>query len=528
MPDEWSQYAEKSQPDEWDQYAEKAEPKPGWLDRTNSAITDTLAPNPQNYSSLARTNAIEVPKTLGREVYEGGKTIAGMIPGLYHSIVDKPTAEEAGAFGGDRLKTIAGRVTGITPAVQAGITYADPKTRPTLDQALSVLPEAIGQGAGTVVAGKLAEVAAPKVVAAAKNVPAITKTAIAPAVRSAGKFIEAATTPEIVGRTVGGTAGGLVGSATKIPHAGVIGAGVGEELGGAVGRNIGSKPIITAPRMRVYGYGEPAPGLRAVPEGPAAPEWLKSESPKTAPIERDATRQNVPYAGEEEVAPISETPKPNTNAIAYRARDVGEQGVPYRPESHAQATRFKTQAEGYMEGRQDIHGGKRQEVVGIDLSQAPGFSVPKNNSNWIKFHGEVPESAVSQVGAGKPAITVDDVAGQVEKGLGGFEPQRGKPIYPQTPPTGEAAPKVELPSDFTPSKDSSWVSGYKYIPEENELEFITDKGTHHVLGDVRPEQHAELKTAKSVGAAINKIRKTSPDVAKYINGKRVSVKPAER
>jgi hypothetical protein len=135
----------------------------------DEAVTNTLAPNPQNYESLGKTNAIEVPKTLGREVYEGGKSILGMIPGAYHTVADAPTDNETAAFGNDHVKRIASRALGLTPIVEAGITYADPNTRPSVDQALSVLPEAIGQGAGAVVGGKIAEVAAPRVVAGAKK-----------------------------------------------------------------------------------------------------------------------------------------------------------------------------------------------------------------------------------------------------------------------------------------------------------------------------------------------------------------------
>lgn len=135
----------------------------------DNAVTEALTPNPQNYGSVAKTNAIEAPKTLGREVYEGGKTILGMIPGAYHAVADEPTPEEAAVYGGDRAKIVLGRASGLTPAVEAGIIYADPKTRPTFDQAMSVLPEALGQGAGTVLGAKIGEVGAPKVVAAAKG-----------------------------------------------------------------------------------------------------------------------------------------------------------------------------------------------------------------------------------------------------------------------------------------------------------------------------------------------------------------------
>lgn len=81
---------------------------------------------------------------------------------------------------------------------------------------------------------------------------------------------------------------------------------------------------------------------------------------------------------------------------AFRSRDVGEQGIPYRPESPAQATASEPEAQNFMEGRESTTG-KPQEVVGVDLSKAPGFSVAPgpNNANWFKFHGDVPEEAVT-------------------------------------------------------------------------------------------------------------------------------------
>src|ERR1035438_7581217 len=57
--------------------------QPSTLEKADKAITNTLETNPENLKSLARTNLIEVPKTLGREVYSGIKTIAGMPSAIY-------------------------------------------------------------------------------------------------------------------------------------------------------------------------------------------------------------------------------------------------------------------------------------------------------------------------------------------------------------------------------------------------------------------------------------------------------------
>jgi hypothetical protein len=141
--------------------ATTAPPKRGMIDKADEAITSTLAPNPQNYSSALKTNAIEVPKTLGREVYSGAKSILGAPGAIYHAIADKPTPEETG-LSPEQLPIYR---MGIKPVANAIQDYSSGKVTP--DEALENAPEAIGQGAGTVVGGKIAETIAPKAIGAA-------------------------------------------------------------------------------------------------------------------------------------------------------------------------------------------------------------------------------------------------------------------------------------------------------------------------------------------------------------------------
>jgi hypothetical protein len=322
---DWQDYAPAQSAESWQDYkpaAPKLAPqaKPGILERTDTAIQDYLAPSPENMTGsrakvlsalgvLAPMADPETRKTLGREVYSGGKTIIGMVPGIYHAIVDPATEDEKTKYAGlektnnkapgtetsgaKRIGLVMSRLLGVNAAEDAAHAYFDPKTRPTFDQAMSVLPEALGQGAGTVVGAKGAEIIAPRALNAAQPV-------IAPAVRTAGKIIEAASTPEIAGRAVGGTTGAFVGRATTIPHAGILGAGIGEEIGGAIGRNIGSEPLLPTPGMQVYGYGRPAPGLRAIPEGPdflRGRETLFGDNvitkPETSGVQIDTSPKNV-------------------------------------------------------------------------------------------------------------------------------------------------------------------------------------------------------------------------------------------
>jgi hypothetical protein len=155
--------------------------QPSVFEKTDRAITSTLETNPENLKNLARTNLIEVPKTLGREIYSGIKTIGSMPGGIYHAFADEPTQEEreknaqfekenGEALGTETsgLKRIGlgiERMTGVPAAEEAVKTYANPKTRPSYEQVLNVAPEAIGQGAGVVTAAEVA----PKIVRGVKE-----------------------------------------------------------------------------------------------------------------------------------------------------------------------------------------------------------------------------------------------------------------------------------------------------------------------------------------------------------------------
>jgi hypothetical protein len=151
-----------------DTYAE-----PGLLDRADKAITDTLEANPKNLQSATRTNLIEVPKTLGREVYSGAKTALGIIPGVYHALADEATPEERAQYAdsekeqgeapgtetsgfkriGLGLERLVRDVT--DPTVEAAKDYA--RGRVGYQDILENAPEALGQGAGTVLGAKLLE-----------------------------------------------------------------------------------------------------------------------------------------------------------------------------------------------------------------------------------------------------------------------------------------------------------------------------------------------------------------------------------
>jgi hypothetical protein len=76
---------------------------------------------------------------------------------LYHAATDPLTDEEQQEFQGHTRipgEVTLERLTGAGSAVRAGRAYVDPQTRPTLKQAMSVAPEALGQGVGNLAAGE--------------------------------------------------------------------------------------------------------------------------------------------------------------------------------------------------------------------------------------------------------------------------------------------------------------------------------------------------------------------------------------
>jgi len=108
--------------------------------------------------------------------------------------------------------------------------------------------------------------------------------------------------------------------------------------------------------------------------------------------ERVPVKASMAKAGlEEENAPTSAKP------LAFRSRNLGEEGVPYHPESHAQATMSAEEAHNRIRpSKEDAFG--PQEVVGVDLGKVPGFSTKAGprGADWVKFHGDVPEAAISR------------------------------------------------------------------------------------------------------------------------------------
>jgi len=108
-----------------------------------------------------------------------------------------------------------------------------------------------------------------------------------------------------------------------------------------------------------------------------------SEGAPEAPI---AAPESQPAAPEPAVAP------PAGN-FAYRVRDVGEQGIPVYPDSHAQATKDLNEPRAYGPARAGTLD-RPQEIVKVDLDKAgiPYDEMPgPNGAPWIRFREPVPE-----------------------------------------------------------------------------------------------------------------------------------------
>jgi hypothetical protein len=181
----------------------------------------------------------------------------------------------------------------------------------------------------------------------------------------------------------------------------------------------------------------------------------------------DATSENKPFAGgldeytgPAKAKPAQDIPSPSQTAQArvYRSRSIGEEGIPYRPAGHAQATASQAEAESMMPGREDIEG-QPQELISTDLSQAPGFSARPgpNGPNWFKFHGEVPESAVTRI-ARPGEVTARPIAA---------EPSEAPPTAaPATAaPAGTADPLLNRLREHAASIQEQ---GAPQVPGENE------------------------------------------------------------
>jgi hypothetical protein len=105
-----------------------------------------------------------------------------------------------------------------------------------------------------------------------------------------------------------------------------------------------------------------------------------------------------------------------------------------------------------------------------------------------------------------------DLEKALNDALGGKPLQKGVSLKNQNQ-TATAAPAANLPEGFTPVK-SSVLRGYKYDPETQQFDSITNDGRHYVHGDVSPEQFKAFEDADSKGKAWPILRGNATPIAK--------------
>lgn len=111
------------------------------------------------------------------------------------------------------------------------------------------------------------------------------------------------------------------------------------------------------------------------------------------------------------------------------------------------------------------------------------------------------------------AIKPKDVQSQLETSLGA------------SPPLKSNVP-LRLQMQNAP-QPSSVVRSFQYDPDARELTVETNAGQTYVHGEVTPEEAQGFANAPSKGKAWNQIRSNHVQVAKIVNGKRVSTIPVK-
>lgn len=134
----------------------------------------------------------------------------------------------------------------------------------------------------------------------------------------------------------------------------------------------------------------------------SSPDQLVTRAFKTLGSKRSQLPEPTGPAGPStsiQPAPPQIPAPPRLTQTAYRARDVGELGIP-ATDVPAHATMSLEEARAYAEHRGEMTG-KPQEVIQVDLSGlSPQHytSLPgPRGSAWVKFHKALPESAIRKL-----------------------------------------------------------------------------------------------------------------------------------
>lgn len=339
-------------------------------------------------------------------------------------------------------------------------------------QVLENAPEALGQAGGVVVGNK----------------------ALAIPMRAAGRAIgySPQSSGSIVTDTIGETKPGTVGGSAPLPFRGAV---------EPVIRGTAKAINTAAPSAITTGLGTAAGAALGHPALGAELGFL----PGAAGTLVRGIREAVPKVPGENFGLTEMQSKGVGNADVMSPQDTvpsGGRAIPTEPQAPKMRMAYPAQEEPAPKEETPVVKPQQQE---LPLQPGTTFARPIQGPLFDRAAEPEPASAVENPKApSKP--TVSKIGQEVEKGMG------GKPV----------------PEDHTPV-NSSAIRSYKYDAGENELHVQADKtGTVHVYGDVNDADAAKFENAESKGKAWATVKSDHPQVAKIIDGKRISVKPTDR
>lgn len=335
--------------------------------------------------------------------------------------------------------------------------------------------------------------------------------AAAPTLEDLGRI-----TPKQTAQIVGGTGGAVTGHGAGLSAAGAY---YGAKFGGKITEGILGKETANTSIADLANSWRASTGTA---KGAYSGPW------------RDATRENVPYAGEE----------PPQQSVFPGAP------LPDHPGTFPGAPNPEAPSAELLQAQSLAQGGKAPQAPGAALGSIPvpqrqgppplpeAFNAPyRGPVGSADNPAAVAPSETPEAQPSAPSLAKPNLAKKLDTLLN--DATGGKPLQPNVPlkdqlTASSPEAKSSAPEGYTPL-DSSAVKSFKYDPEAHELHVNTPGGSGYVYGEVTPEQAADFESGKylgqgegdspSVGKAWKDIRDSSPQVGKMVNGQRVATKP---
>ena len=165
----------------------------------------------------------------------------------------------------------------------------------------------------------------------------------------------------------------------------------------------------------------------------------------------------------------------------------------------------------------------------------PKVDVSGRTPLWLQQQADEAAQASAPQAQGMPATPEELRAAIAQKRAGMQAPQTQGPLtsiklQPDVPlrdqlPAMQNRGTSSVPAGHVPTPGSTAMQSYKVDPQLGEIEVLAKEGSHHIYGDVSPEQSRDFLQNDSKGDAWNKLR-NSPGVVrvgKVVNGKRIAV-----